>query len=63
MFPVIYLVTKGGPYGSTEILATYAYREAFESWNLAGASTYGVLILSILIVLSTLYSRMTKESL
>lgn len=63
MFPIIYLVTKGGPYGSTEILATYAYREAFESWNLAEASTYGVIILSILIVLSSVYSRMTKDRL
>lgn len=60
MFPIIYLVTKGGPSGKTEILATYAYREAFENWNLAGASTYGVLILSILIVLSGFYSKATK---
>lgn len=60
MFPIIYLVTRGGPGGSTEILATYAYREAFENWNLAGASTYGVIILSILIVLSGIYSKATK---
>lgn len=60
MFPIIYLVTGGGPSGKTEILATYAYREAFENWNLAGASTYGVLILSILIVLSGFYSKATK---
>jgi arabinogalactan oligomer/maltooligosaccharide transport system permease protein len=60
MFPIIYLVTRGGPSGSTEILATYAYREAFENWNLASASTYGVIILSILIVLSGVYSKATK---
>lgn len=60
MFPIIYLVTRGGPSGSTEILATYAYREAFENWNLASASTYGVLILSILIVISGAYSKATK---
>lgn len=60
MFPIIYLVTRGGPSGKTEILATFAYREAFENWNIAGASTYGVLILSILIVLSGFYSKATK---
>lgn len=60
MFPIIYLVTQGGPSGSTEILATYAYREAFENWNLASASTYGVIILSILVVLSGVYSKATK---
>ena len=51
MFPVIYLVTGGQPAGQTEILVTGAYRAAFEGIrNYSLASTYGVLILSILLV-------------
>ncbi len=49
MFPVIFLVTGGQPAGQTEILVTGAYRAAFQGIrNYSLASTYGVLILSIL---------------
>ncbi|OEF98982.1 ABC transporter permease [Vulcanibacillus modesticaldus] len=61
MFNVIYLVTGGGPVRSTEILVTYAYREAFMNWNFGMASTYGVIILSFLIIFSTIYARLLKK--
>ncbi|WP_188816913.1 carbohydrate ABC transporter permease [Calditerricola satsumensis] len=60
MFNVIYLVTQGGPVQATEILVTFAYREAFQNWNFGMASTYGVIILSILLVLSAVYLRAMK---
>lgn len=62
MFNIIYLVTGGGPYHSTEILVTFAYKQAFENWNFALASTYGVIILSILLVISTIYQRLYGEA-
>lgn len=62
MFNVIYLVTGGGPVHSTEILVTYAYREAFRNWDFGIASTYGVIILSILLVFSSIYSRVLKAN-
>jgi arabinogalactan oligomer/maltooligosaccharide transport system permease protein len=62
MFSVIYLVTGGGPAGQTEILVTGAYRAAFAGIrNYALASTYGVLILSILIVFSMFYRRILRK--
>jgi arabinogalactan oligomer/maltooligosaccharide transport system permease protein len=62
MFPVIYLVTGGQPAGQTEILVTGAYRAAFEGIrNYAVASTYGVLILSILLVFSVFYRRLLRK--
>jgi arabinogalactan oligomer / maltooligosaccharide transport system permease protein len=62
MFSVIYLVTGGGPAGQTEILVTGAYRAAFTGIrNYALASTYGVLILSILIVFSMFYRRLLRK--
>jgi len=62
MFPVIYLVTGGQPAGQTEILVTGAYRAAFEGIrNYALAATYGVLILSILLVFSVFYPRLLRR--
>lgn len=56
MFPIIFLVSRGGPAGSTEILVTGAFRAAFEGLrNYSLAATYGVLILSLLIVYSIGY--------
>ncbi|WP_044641449.1 carbohydrate ABC transporter permease [Risungbinella massiliensis] len=62
MFSIIYLVTGGGPIHSTEILVTYAYQEAFEAWNLGASSTYGVVILSFLIVFTLIYRRVLKAN-
>ena len=63
MFPIIYFVTRGQPAGQTEILVTGAYREAFEGIrDYSMAATYGVLILSILVVYAGVYKRMlTKQ--
>lgn len=62
MFPVIYLVTGGQPAGQTEILVTGAFRAAFEGIrNYSLSSTYGVLILSILLVFSVLYRRALRK--
>ncbi|MBI2251690.1 MAG: sugar ABC transporter permease [Armatimonadetes bacterium] len=62
MFNVIYLVTSGGPYHSSEILVTFAYKQAFENWNFGAASTYGVIILSILIVFTFIYQQFSKKA-
>ena len=51
MFPIIFFVTGGEPAGQTEILVTGAYRAAFEGIrDYSLAATYGVVILSILVV-------------
>jgi arabinogalactan oligomer/maltooligosaccharide transport system permease protein len=56
MFPIIFLMSRGGPGGTTDILVTGAYKAAFEGIrDYSLAATYGVLILSILIVYSIGY--------
>jgi len=56
MFPIIFLVSQGGPAGGTEILVTGAFKAAFEGIrNYSLAATYGVMILSILVVYSVGY--------
>ena len=62
MFSVIYLVTGGQPAGQTEILVTGAYRAAFQGIrNYSLSATYGMLILSILIVFSLFYRRALRK--
>ncbi|MGH3648804.1 MAG: carbohydrate ABC transporter permease, partial [Micromonosporaceae bacterium] len=62
MFPIIFLVTAGQPAGQTEILVTGAYRAAFEGLrNYSLAATYGVLILSILLVFALTYRRALRK--
>ncbi len=59
MFPIIFFVTGGEPAGQTEILVTGAFRAAFEGLrNYSLAATYGVLILSLLMVYATAYRRL-----
>ncbi|WP_214409065.1 carbohydrate ABC transporter permease [Sphaerisporangium fuscum] len=61
-FPVIYLVTRGGPGGSSEILVTYAYRQAFEGIrNYSGSAAWGVLILVLLLVMAVVYRRALRR--
>jgi arabinogalactan oligomer / maltooligosaccharide transport system permease protein len=62
LFAVIFLVSGGGPAGETEILSTFAFREAFQGIrNYSGSATYGVLILSLLIVFASAYRRVLRR--
>ncbi|TDQ00808.1 carbohydrate ABC transporter permease [Labedaea rhizosphaerae] len=62
MFPIIYIVSRGGPAGGTEILVTGAFKEAFEGIrNYSIAATYGVLILSVLIAYSVGYRYFLRK--
>jgi arabinogalactan oligomer / maltooligosaccharide transport system permease protein len=62
MFPIIFFVTRGQPAGQTEILVTGAFKAAFEGIrNYSLAATYGVLILSMLIVYAAIYRRVLQK--
>jgi len=63
MFPVIYLLTRGGPGDTTEILVTYAYRISFVNSprDYAGASAWGVIILLILLLFAVVYRRALRR--
>ncbi|MFD9736964.1 carbohydrate ABC transporter permease [Umezawaea sp. NPDC059074] len=61
MFAIIYLIT--GPNPNTRILVTYAFERFFSSASrdYAIASTYGVLILSVLLVFAGVYRRALRK--
>jgi arabinogalactan oligomer/maltooligosaccharide transport system permease protein len=62
MFPVIFLITRGGPGSDTEILVTYAFREAFTGVrDYSGSAAWGVIILALLVVLAGVYRRALRR--
>jgi multiple sugar transport system permease protein len=54
-FPIIFVMTNGGPINRTDILATYLYQQGFQILNFGLASALAVVVLVILLVLSLLY--------
>ncbi len=60
-FNVIFLVSEGGPFQSTEILATWAWRLGFQQSQIGVAAAYSVIILLILIVFSLAYIRVLNR--
>ncbi|MET9831429.1 sugar ABC transporter permease [Streptomyces sp. NPDC006385] len=63
MFPVIFLLTRGGPGDATEILVTYAYRLSFviSPRDYAASAAWGVLILLLLALFATAYRRSLRK--
>ncbi|MFF4605355.1 carbohydrate ABC transporter permease [Streptomyces sp. NPDC001339] len=63
MFPVIFLLTRGGPGDATEILVTYAYRLSFvdSPRDFSGSATWGVLILALLSIGAVAYRRALRK--
>ncbi|GGU78170.1 ABC transporter permease [Streptomyces filipinensis] len=63
MFNVIYLLLGNNTTGDTDILVTFAFRKAFTGISdYAGAATYGIIILALLLAFSTFYRRNTLKS-
>ena len=54
-FNAIWLMTQGGPLGSTEILFTWAYKMAFERFDFGMAATISVVLFGILAIFASIY--------
>lgn len=54
-FNAIWLMTRGGPLGSTEILFVQAYRIAFERFDFGMAATISVVLFGLLAIVAALY--------
>ncbi len=57
-FNAIWLLTKGGPLDSTEIMYTYAYRQAFVDHKFGYAAATSVVIFIVIAILTVVYIRM-----
>ena len=60
-FNAIWLLTKGGPLDSTEIMYTFAYRQAFVDHKFGYAAAVSVEIFIIIAILTVVYIRMISS--
>lgn len=63
-FDIIYVMTRGGPYRSSETLAVTMFRETFTLFRMGYGAAISVLLSAIVIAVSTLYiKRMARREL
>ncbi len=57
VFDIVFIMTGGGPGTSTETLAFYGYRIAFQSYNIGFSSAINMLTFGIAIIFTIFYMR------
>lgn len=55
LFDLVYIITAGGPGASTETIAVYVYRMAFQFFKTSQSSALSYILLFVVIVLTNLY--------
>ncbi|MCY1385005.1 hypothetical protein D9M69_733240 [compost metagenome] len=61
-FPIIWVMTQGGPANTTDILVTHLYKLAFRLGKLGEASAVSLIMLAILLVFTAFYIRLSMRS-
>jgi multiple sugar transport system permease protein len=61
LFDIVYLVTQGGPGTSTETIAVYVYRVAFQYFRTSQSTALAYILLFIVIVLTNLYLFLVRQ--
>lgn len=56
-----WIMTKGGPLNSSEVLSTLAYRTSFQNFRFGEGSAVGALIFLMSIIFTTIATRMMSE--
>ena len=61
VFDLIYLMTQGGPFDSTNVLVYAIYKNAFEYFNVGKASAIAYVLFAIILVLTLIQWSMRKK--
>jgi multiple sugar transport system permease protein len=61
-FDIIWILTSGGPGTETLTLPIYAYRVAFSSSDLSGATTVSTILFALLLIVAALYFHFLRPS-
>lgn len=56
-FPIIWVMTEGGPANSTDILVTYLYKLAFRFGRMGDAAALSLIMFTVLLASTLLYAR------
>ncbi|MGK9235321.1 sugar ABC transporter permease [Inquilinus limosus] len=60
-FPIIWVLTEGGPSDSTQILVTYLYKLAFKLGKMGEAASISLVMFAILLAFTLIYLRMAMK--
>lgn len=60
-FAFVYIMTDGGPFGTTEVVGTLAYRTAFKYGDLGYAAAMGVGLVAVILVVAVVLNRVLKS--
>ncbi|GAE95265.1 sugar ABC transporter permease [Gracilibacillus boraciitolerans JCM 21714] len=61
VFDLVYVMTKGGPSNSTQVLSTYSYKLSFDLFKFSEGATVANILFIILFVVSLLYITGTRK--
>ena len=61
LFDIVFLITEGGPGTSTETIAVYVYRLAFQYFRTSQSSALAYILLFVVIVLTNLYLYFVRQ--
>lgn len=61
VFDLVYVLTSGGPLGSTKVLVFYIYEEAFKYFDMGYASAIAYVLFAIIFVLALIQIRFMKK--
>ena len=61
VFDLVYILTYGGPLGSTKVLVFYLYEHAFKFFNMGYASAVAYVLFAILFVLTMIQIRYFRD--
>jgi raffinose/stachyose/melibiose transport system permease protein len=61
VFDYVWVMTGGGPAGSSEVIGTFIYRTAFQNFEVGYAAAQGVAVASIAITILILFSLLRKR--
>ncbi len=60
-FDYNYLMTMGGPFGTTNVMGVFVYQKAFSAFRFGYASTAGIIILLLSSVFAFIYMKFVKK--
>lgn len=60
-FDLVFIMTQGGPFRSTELLATYMYERAFNARKMGYGATIAIMILVVAFVATIIQNRLSKK--
>jgi raffinose/stachyose/melibiose transport system permease protein len=61
VFDIIYLMTKGGPFHSSEVISTYMYAQAFQLSDIGYGSAISITLALIIAMCSIVYIRFAER--